>query len=170
MTVVVEENIAIDFEMLCRTVEQTKLLSCQGKIVRVAGLTVESAGPTLGIGQLCGISMRHGRRVLAEVVGFNNENLVLLPLENISGICPGDIVTAREYQRHLKIDDSILGRVLNGLGQPIDGGIALSGQDSRSLDSQGPAPLSREKITQPLSFGIRAIDGLLTCGKGQRVG
>lgn len=170
MTAVIEENIAIDFEKLCRTVEQTKLLSCQGKVVRVAGLTVESAGPMLGVGQLCGISMRQGKRVLAEVVGFNNENLILLPLEHIGGICPGDIVTAREYQRNLKLDNSILGRVLNGLGQPIDGGGALSGQDSRSLDSPGPEPLSREKITQPLPLGIRSIDGLLTCGKGQRFG
>lgn len=165
-----EENIAVDFEKLSETVRQVSLLSCQGRIVRVSGLTVESAGPMLGIGQLCGISLHNDRRVLAEVVGFNNDNLVLLPLEHIEGIRPGDIVTAREYQRNLKLDENILGRVLNGLAQPIDAGGDLNGTESRNLDAAGPQPLSREKISQPLSLGIRSIDGLLTCGKGQRVG
>ncbi|MFA6176647.1 MAG: EscN/YscN/HrcN family type III secretion system ATPase, partial [Phycisphaerae bacterium] len=132
---VIEENITIDFGKLAETVRQTSLLNCQGRIVRVSGLTVESAGPMLGIGQLCGIGLHNDKRVLAEVIGFNKDNLVLLPLEHIEGIRPGDIVTAREYQRNLRLDENILGRVLNGLAQPIDGGGDLGGTESRNLDA-----------------------------------
>jgi flagellum-specific ATP synthase len=104
------------------------------------------------------------------VVGFHNDHLILLPLEHIAGISPGDTVTARTTPRQITLSDSILGRVLNGLGEPIDDKGPLSGTEKRSLDTDSPPPLSRTKISEPLSLGIRAIDGLLTCGKGQRVG
>jgi flagellum-specific ATP synthase len=108
--------------------------------------------------------------VTAEVVGFQNDHLILLPLEHIEGMSPGDTVTARATQRHINLSDSILGRVLNGLGEPIDNKGPLLGTDKKALDASSPAPLTREKIKSHLALGIRSIDGVLTCGKGQRIG
>jgi flagellum-specific ATP synthase len=160
----------IDFERFHTALRAVNLMDCQGYVVRVSGSTVESAGPVLGLGELCGIHIRDGRRVLAEVVGFRNDHLILLPLEHIEGISPGDTVTARSTPRHILLSEAVLGRVLNGLGEPIDGKGSLQGTDESPLDVGSPAPLTREKITEPLALGIRSIDGVLTCGKGQRVG
>jgi len=161
---------SIDFEKLRSVVRQVNLLDCQGYVVRVSGSMVESAGPIVGLGELCGIHIRGGRRVLAEVVGFQNDHLILLPLAHIEGISPGDTVTARTTPRHIRLGENVLGRVLNGLGEAIDDKGPLEGVDKKALDACSPPPLSREKITEPLALGIRSIDGVLTCGKGQRVG
>ncbi|MCD6395451.1 MAG: FliI/YscN family ATPase [Planctomycetes bacterium] len=160
----------IDFDKFHSALGAVNLLNCQGSVVRVSGLTVESSGPKLGLGELCGIDVRDGRRVLAEVVGFHNDRLILLPLEYIEGISPGDTVSARSTPRYINLSDRVLGRVLNGLGEPIDDKGALSGTDRKALDATGPEPLSRGRITKPLALGIRSIDGMLTCGRGQRVG
>jgi len=161
---------AIDFDKFHSALRAVNLLKCQGSVVRVSGLIVESNGPTLGLHELCGIHLRDGRRVLAEVVGFQKDRLILLPLEHIEGISPGDAVTARTTPRYITLSDNILGRVINGLGEPIDSKGPLAGTDKKALDATSPPALSRQKITQPLALGIRSIDGLLTCGKGQRVG
>jgi len=160
----------IDFERFHSALRDVNLLDCQGFVVRVAGQMVESSGPAIGLGELCSIRIRDGRQVMAEVVGFQNDHLILLPLEHIEGISPGDTVTARTTPRHITLSDSILGRVLNGLGEPIDSKGPLLGTDKKTLDASSPAPLSREKITSHLALGIRSIDGVLTCGKGQRIG
>ena len=160
----------VDLEKYRSALESVKLLNCQGYVVRVAGSTVESAGPVVGLGELCGIHIRDGRRVLAEVVGFRDDHLILLPLSHIEGITPGDAVTARTTPRHIILSDTVLGRVLNGLGEAIDNKGPLCGTDKRLLDVTSPPPLSRDRITEPLSLGIRSLDGVLTCGKGQRVG
>ena len=146
------------------------LLNCRGSVVRVAGLTVESKGPPAGLGQLCEIRLSDGRRVPAEVVGFHHENRILLPLEGIDGIAPQDPVTVRSSPRHIVLGPKLLGRVIDGLGRPIDGKGPLAGLERRALDSCPPAPLSRRPIREPLVLGLRAFDGLLTCGKGQRIG
>jgi len=164
------DDFVIDFELLHTTLDTINLLDCQGTVVRVSGLTVESNGPIVGLGELCGIHLRDGRRVLAEVVGFQNDHLILLPLEHIDGISPGDAVTARATPRQITLSDGILGRVINGLGEPIDDKGPLPGTEKRTFDTGSPPPLSRTRITEPLSLGIRSIDGLLTFGKGQRVG
>ena len=111
----------IDFTRYFSALETVDLMNCQGYVVRVSGSTVESAGPVIGLGELCGIHIHGGRRVLAEVVGFRNDHLILLPLEHIEGISPGDAVTARTTPRHILLGEQVLGRVLNGLGEPIDG-------------------------------------------------
>ena len=160
----------IDFERFHAALQDVNLLACKGAILRVSGLTVESNGPAIGLGQLCQIQLRDGRAVLAEVIGFRVGHLVLLPLEQIDGICPGDTVIALDKPRTITLDDSLLGRVIDGLGRPIDGKGPLVGTDTRALDNMSPSPLSRKMISEPLSLGIRAIDGLLTCGKGQRIG
>lgn len=160
----------IDFGKFHSALDDVNLLDCQGFVVRVSGQTVESTGPALGLGELCGIHIRNGRRVMAEVVGFQSDHLILLPLEHIEGISPGDTVTARSTRRHITLSENVLGRVLDGLGNPIDDKGPLGGTDNKELDASSPPPLSREKITRPLALGIRSMDGVLTCGKGQRMG
>ncbi len=161
---------AIDFDKFHSALRAVNLLNCQGSVVRVSGLIIESNGPTLGLHELCRIHLRDGRRVLAEVVGFQEDRLILLSLEHIEGISPGDAVTAQTTPRYITLSDNILGRVINGLGEPIDSKGPLAGTDKKALDATSPPALSRQKITQPLALGIRSIDGLLTCGKGQRIG
>ncbi len=160
----------LDFDRLHSALADVSLLDCQGTVIRVAGSTVESNGPVVGLGEICGIHIRDGRRALSEVVGFHDDRLILLPLEHIGGISPGDPVTARTSPRHIFLSDAVLGRVLNGLGEPIDEKGPLEKGHRQPLDVASPPPLSRERITESLPLGIRAIDGLLTCAKGQRVG
>lgn len=160
----------IDFEKFHSALRAVNLLNCQGSVIRVSGLKVESSGPKVGLGELCGIHLKNGRRVLAEVVGFQKNHLILLPLEHIEGISPGDAVTTRTTPRHITLSNDILGRVINGLGEPIDNKGSLKGTDKKALDTSSPPALSRGKITKPLALGIRSLDGLLTCGRGQRIG
>jgi flagellum-specific ATP synthase len=160
----------IDFDSLHVALGDMKLLDCRGHVVRVTGSTVETAGPVLGLAELCSIHIRDGRRILAEVVGFREDHLILLPLEHIEGISPGDSVTARTTPRHIMLGDGILGRVLDGLGEPIDNKGPLPQGHAQPLDVSSPPPLSRDRITEALPLGIRSLDGILTCAKGQRVG
>jgi flagellum-specific ATP synthase len=164
------DDCLIDFHKLRYALDKVKLLDCQGYVVRVSGTTIESAGPIVGLGELCRIHLRDGRRVLAEVVGFRGDQLILLPLEHIDGISPGDTVIGRTTPRHINLSEDILGRVLNGLGEPIDGKGPLIGMDKKILDVNSPPPLSRAKITEPLALGIKSIDGVSTVGCGQRIG
>jgi len=164
------DNNLIDFDKFHSALRSVNLLNYRGSVIRVSGLTVESNGPKVGIGELCGINIRDGRRVLAEVVGFQGDRLILLPLEYIEGIAPGDTVTTRTTPRYITLSENVLNRVLNGLGETIDGKGPLMGTDKKALDASSPPALSRERITEHLALGIRSMDGLLTCGKGQRVG
>ena len=122
---------SVDFDKFHSALRQVNLMACQGFVVRVSGLTVESAGPAVALGELCGIQIRGSKRVLAEVVGFKNDHLILLPLEHIEGISPGDVVTARTTPRYITLSENILGRVINGLGEPIDNKVTLLGTDKR---------------------------------------
>lgn len=159
----------VDFEPLLQAVRNAPVGSRRGAITHVSGLTVESSGPAVGLGQLCRIHLQGGIVVEAEVVAFRKGNLVLLPLDSIDGIRPGDSVSATDRPRMVCVGPELMGRVLNGLGEPMDGKGPLSGQ-LRPIHNTSPAPLQREMISEPLSMGIRAIDGILTCGKGQRIG
>jgi flagellum-specific ATP synthase len=160
----------VNFEHFHSALQDVNLLAHKGSILRVSGLTVESNGPVVALGQICQIYLRDGRIVLAEVIGFKEGHLVLLPLEHIDGISPGDTVVASEKPRLIRLDNNILGRVLDGLGRPIDGKGPLTGDENRPLDNISPPPLTRKLISEPLPLGIRTIDSILTCGKGQRVG
>ncbi len=170
MTASETKSCSIDFDRLHSTVENLDLLDRQGLIVNVTGLTIESTGPAVGLGELCEIHIRHGRVVLAEVVGFRGDHLILLPLEHIEGIFPGDSVSAARTERHINVGEDILGRVLNGFGEPIDDKGPLRGTEKMPFGASSPSPLSREIIKKPLALGIRSLDGLLTCGQGQRIG
>jgi flagellum-specific ATP synthase len=160
----------VDFEQMASMVDNIDLPQCKGSIVQVSGLRIESNGPSVGLGRLCRIHLSDGRSTLAEVVGFKDNNIVLLGLEHVDGIRPGDKVIALNRPRYIPLGDGIMGRVLDGLGRAIDDKGPLIGDEQRSLDNMGPPPLTREMITEPLALGIRSIDGILTCGKGQRMG
>jgi len=161
---------AIDWDRYRRRAREAETLGCRGRVVRVTGLTVESQGPPVGTGELCDIHLADGRRVGAEVVGFHHAHRILLPLEPIDGISPNDAVVARSRPRSIRLGPEVLGRILDGLGRPIDGRGPLQGPDRWRVDGDSPPPLSRRPITEPLPLGIRVFDGVLTCGKGQRVG
>ena len=159
-----------DLQNLKDRIDRLDVLSCRGAVLRVTGLTIESKGPLVGLGRICEIQLADGRRAMAEVVGFHGANRILIPLEGIEGVAPGDAVFARAAPRCIPLGPALLGRVIDCLGRPMDGKGPIDCPDRGSLDAVPPPPLSRQRITRPLAFGIRVFDGLLTCGRGQRLG
>lgn len=143
-----------------------------GRVTRVTGLLIESIGPTASVGEICYIySQPEQPPVLSEVVGFKDESVMLLmPLAELDGIGPGSEVVASGHPFMIRVGSELLGRVLGGTGEPIDGKGRLGACEERSILSAPPGALSRRNIREPLATGVKAIDGLLTCGKGQRVG
>jgi flagellum-specific ATP synthase len=140
-----------------------------GKIKKVVGLTVESRGPEAAIGDLCTICTHKGD-IPAEVVGFSDENLLLMPFGSMKGIGVGSKVISRKDVLSIKVGEDLIGRVLDGLGEPIDGLGSFTGSEYYPVDYEAPHPLERNRIREPLQLGIKAIDGLLSIGKGQRMG
>lgn len=148
--------------------EQIKPIKIYGKVIKAAGLIVEGVGINASIGDICEIiSNRHS--IEAEVVGFKNNITLLSPLGDIHGIKPGDKIVLKGKQSYIKIDNSILGRIIDGLGNPLDSAIPLTGIPY-PIYREPINPLEREIIREPLDLGIRAINALLTCGKGQKIG
>jgi flagellum-specific ATP synthase len=142
-----------------------------GKVRQVIGVVIESLGPSMAIGETCEISYkRTADPVLAEVVGVRDNKVLIMPLGDLAGIGAGSDVVALGAPLEVGVSDQLLGRVLDGLGRTIDDGPPLTVQARVPVSAPPPAPLQRARITQPLGLGIRAIDALLTCGKGQRVG
>ncbi|HBF36637.1 MAG TPA: EscN/YscN/HrcN family type III secretion system ATPase [Firmicutes bacterium] len=142
-----------------------------GKVNQIVGLTVEADGPAAELGEHCLISVKGSTEPLsAEVVGFKSGRVLLMPLGEIGGIGPGSEIIATGQKLQIEVGQALLGRVLNGLGQPMDGKGPLFTGRYYPLNASPPNPLTRKRITVPLSMGIRVVDGLLTCGRGQRVG
>jgi FliI/YscN family ATPase len=137
----------------------------------VVGLTIEAAGVDAGVGELCRVTSVVGdRSVLAEVVGFHERGLLLMPLGEMDGLHPGAMVQPLGRSFGVDVGPSLLGRVLNGLGHPIDGRGPLRATERVPLSAEPPAPLSRELVAKPFETGVRAMDGLMTLGRGQRLG
>ena len=156
---------------LVRAVENADPIRIRGKVNQVVGLVIETNGPPVSIGEFCRIDGADGRSpVYAEVVGFRENRVLLMPLGDMEGVSPGSRVTATDEPFAVRVGDELLGRVLNGLGVPIDGKGELWSSQKRPVSSAPPDPLARQRIGEPLGTGIRAIDTLITCGKGQRVG
>lgn len=151
-------------------VNQAKLLRSTGKVTKVIGLTVEVKGISAGIGQVCDIYIPGERNpVMAEVVGFQEDSSVLMPLGELRGIYPGCTVVPRSEALTIRVGEGLLGRVLDGLGKPMDGKVLIL-QDEYPVNNPPPDPLQRKRISEIFTTGIRAIDALMTCGKGQRIG
>jgi flagellum-specific ATP synthase len=141
----------------------------RGRVERVTGLVLESRGPRIPLGEVCRVETSAGS-LLAEVVGFRERFTLLMALQETAGLGPGDVVTATGQPLRIGVGPRLLGRVLNGLGEPIDGLGPVEAEQSRTISARAPEPLHRPRIAEPLSVGVRAIDGLLTIGQGQRIG
>jgi flagellum-specific ATP synthase len=141
-----------------------------GQVTDVVGLLVESRGPSVAIGDFCEVETSAGRRIRTQVIGFRAGRVLSMPLEEIDGLQQGDSVAARSDDSRVEVGPGLLGRVIDGFGKPMDGGPAIEAHDAYSLYGTPTNPMDRAHITEPLVTGIRAIDGLLPCGKGQRIG
>ena len=150
---------------------EISLYQYKGKVSRVIGLTIESRGPAVRLGETCHIyPIKSKDPVLAEVVGFKEDTVLLMPLGEMEGIGPGSMVIATGNTLEVDVGEQLLGRILYGMGNPIDDFEPPSLNYSYPVNNQPPNPLSRTKITEPLPLGVKAIDGFLTCGRGQRIG
>ncbi|SHE59322.1 type III secretion system ATPase, FliI/YscN [Thermoanaerobacter uzonensis DSM 18761] len=153
-----------------KALQEKRLIQYYGKVSQVIGLTIESTGPLSNIGEICNIKTINGNTILAEVVGFKEEKVYLMPLGNMEGIGAGSKVIAAGQTLRVNVGNELLGRVLDGLGNPIDGKGPIKFEKSIPINNVPPDPLERKRIREVMSLGIKAIDGLLTCGKGQRIG
>jgi FliI/YscN family ATPase len=142
-----------------------------GRVTRLVGLVVEAIGLDVGVGELCRISsLADDHSVLAEVVGFHERGVLLMPLGELAGLHSGSLVQPLGRSFGVDVGPGMLGRVLNGLGHPIDGKGKLDAKERVPLTAEPPHPLQRQMIDETLVTSVRAIDGLLTIGKGQRIG
>jgi len=142
----------------------------QGQVLESVGQTIESAGPLSSVGECCEIMDQHGRRHLAEVIGFRGAHVLSMPVETTEGVRFGDRISGLGVHARVDVGEALMGRVLNGLGEPIDGQRAPSLEASCGLEGRVRSPLDRAPIRIPLGTGIRVVDALLTTGRGQRVG
>lgn len=146
-------------------------MRAMGKVAEVSGFTVLAEGPAARVGEICYIRPTDSApEIAAQVVGFRHGYTLLLPLGRMGGVAPGCPVTATGRALSVPIGRGILGRVLDAFGRPMDGQGDLGETVLRPVESAPPPPLGRRGIVEPLHFGVRAVDALLTCGKGQRLG
>jgi flagellum-specific ATP synthase len=143
-----------------------------GSVKRAVGLVVESLGPPVSVGELCEIvsNDKNGGCIPAEVVGFKDNYVISMPLYKVHGVKLGDKIVCRRKKASIPVSPGLLGRVINALGEPIDDLGPIDSIEDYPIQPPETNPLDRKNIDEPLGTGIRAIDGLLTCGKGQRIG
>lgn len=160
-----------DFEKLISRLEEVELTTVMGRITEVVGMLIKAVVPQVRIGEVC-LVKREGAPLLTEVVGFTQEEVFLSPLGEMSGVGPSSEVIPTRLPLHIKVGPELLGRVLNGVGEPLDveakGPLNLT--ESYPIFRPPPDPLKRKSINEPIPTGVRCIDGLLTCGRGQRIG
>ncbi|MCG5499527.1 flagellar protein export ATPase FliI [Ectothiorhodospira lacustris] len=149
---------------------KSQTVVAEGRLVRMVGLTLEAEGCQISIGGRCRVISAGGHEVEAEVVGFSAERTFLMPVGDVSGLTPGARVIPTRHARDTLVGDALLGRVLDGSGRPLDGRPAPQCDDHVSLNGRSINPLARRPIHEPLDVGVRAINGLLTVGRGQRMG
>ncbi|HAA43480.1 MAG TPA: EscN/YscN/HrcN family type III secretion system ATPase [Ruminiclostridium sp.] len=152
-----------------KALESSDFIECSGKVSKVVGLTIESVGPEVNIGELCKIKGQK-KTILAEVVGFKDNKVLLMPLGDMSGIGQGSTVISTGEFLRVEVGKNLVGRVIDWMGNPIDDKGDIKAECYYPVDNPPPLPLERNRIKQPLPLGIKCIDGLLTVGKGQRVG
>jgi len=159
------------FEKLPQLVAKSETVSRIGKIENVVGMSVEASGGRSSIGDIVMIyNEEQNRQIRAEVVGFKENRVQLMAYENTSGIAAGSFVRNTRHRLKVPVGEFLRGRIINALGEPLDGGPELQATRFYSVDAPGTNPLSRPPIRERLEFGVKAIDGLNTIGKGQRIG
>ena len=160
-----------DYDKLIGHLEDIELTTVHGRITQIVGMLIRAVVPNVKMNEVCLIK-REGEPLIAEVVGFTKEEVFLSPLGEMFGIGPSSEVIPTRLPLHIKVGPKLLGRVLNGLGQPLD--IETKGEleveETYSVINPPPDPLKRGMIDEPISVGVRALDGVLTCGRGQRIG
>lgn len=161
----------ISLERYSNIIKETNPMREIGKVIEIIGLIIEADGPQSSIGDLCYIYNKLDEEpVWAEVVGFRQAKILLMPLGSMEGLQPGAIVVNTGSAMKIKVGEQLLGRVLDGLGRPIDSLGEISSQNLQSTHAEAINPLKRTRISEPLSLGIKSIDGFITVGKGQRLG
>jgi flagellum-specific ATP synthase len=161
----------LNIDTLFQTIKSTNSYKQYGKVVRVIGLMIESIGPATSIGDVCSIHIqKDNQSVLAEVVGFRDKYVLLMPFTPFHNISSGSLVESTQKPLQIKIGSQLIGKVLNGIGLPLDESALPSGLKSFSTENEPPNPMNRPRISDPISTGVRSIDSLLTVGNGQRVG
>ncbi len=160
-----------DFEKLIGHLEDIELTTVHGRITEIVGMLIRAIVPNVKMGEVC-LVKRQGEPLITEVVGFTKEEVFLSPLGEMTGVGPSSEVIPTRLPLHIKVGPNLLGRVLDGMGRPLDvdekGPLEL--EETYSVINPPPDPLERQMIKDPISVGIRAIDGILTAGRGQRIG
>jgi ATP synthase in type III secretion protein N len=160
----------IDFDRYARRVKAVKLRRVRGRVTELTGLMIKAAVPGVRVGEMVEITSP-GRTLKAEVVGFRDKEVLLMPMGSVEGVGPDSEVIPSGRPFEIACGEPLLGRVLSGLGEPIDGNpLPTRGLQPWAVERDPPDPLDRERVMEHIAFGVRAIDGLLTIGKGQRVG
>lgn len=161
----------IDIQKYKDAIDSTEFIKYNGEITKVTGLTIESKGPQSNIGELCYIIPFNSEvPILAEVVGFKEDKILLMPFGDMEGIGPGSKVIASGHSLQVNVGEELIGRVLDGLGNPMDSKGPIGTIKQYPVSNMPPNPLERTRITKVMPLGIKSIDGLLTCGMGQRIG
>ncbi|MBE7414853.1 MAG: flagellar protein export ATPase FliI [Deltaproteobacteria bacterium] len=154
-----------------KTVGEINPVRVHGRVTRVVGLVMEGLGPGSSVGEFCHVYPKDGHEpIQCEVVGFSDDKILLMPLGEVRGIGPGSKIVSKRVSASVKVGPGLLGRTLDGLGFPLDGFGSFEAETEYPLYSTPPNPLSRRRIEEPLNVGIRAINSVLTVGKGQRIG
>lgn len=165
------ETPTLDLSKYSGILKRTNALKMNGRVTQVVGVLVESHGPAARIGEICEIYHRRSEKpLLAEVVGFREDRALLMPFGDLSEVGLGSEVVATGSPLKVRVGHSLLGRVLDGLGRPLDGKPPIEFDTEVSVNGTPPHPLTRKRISEPLAVGVRAMDGLLTVGSGQRIG
>ncbi len=164
-------ELASNLRRYVKEIEALSPIRMHGRVTRVVGLVMEGVGPGVSVGELCLVFPKDGGDpIQAEVVGFSEDKILLMPLGDVRGIGPGSRIVARKSSALVRVGGGLLGRTIDGLGHPIDGLGPVEVEREYPLYRNPINPLHRERITKPLNVGIKAINGLLTIGRGQRVG
>ena len=164
-----ETGFSLDKYRTC--LDATCTIRATGSVTNIIGLVIEARGPVSRLGTVCDIYTKgEARKITAEVMGFRDNHVLMMPLEEIRGIGPGCRVVARQQRAIIPVGPGLLGRVIDGLGNPIDNKGPIFVESEYPIYSAPINPLSRKRISQPLDLGIRALNGLLTVGCGQRIG
>lgn len=160
----------MDIARYLDAVEHMDAMRWTGKISQLIGLLIESQGPAAAVGDFCEAVVTGGRRIRTQVIGFRDGRVLSMPLEETDGLQLGDTVVAKKEAARVAVGPGLMGRVLDGFGKPMDGKPPIEADVAYDLFAAPPGPLEREPIDARLTTGIRAIDSLLTIGKGQRIG